>query len=169
MSLISWSVGKEAAPGGSGREGNAGRPGILLSVPGHGGDNPGQVAWPADGGSDRLDASYVPTMPRYKDMSERSNPEIVWGFLVLPFLTGIAILVALVANAFANSATFTAMDWLGQVVWLGLLGLGMMTALPAAGWQELQRRKGQKEADLKRARAGTAKKPAADDPEDIVP
>ena len=73
-------------------------------------------------------------MPKYKSMQERSNAEIVGIFLVLPILSGIAILVAMVANAVANSEGFTAMAWLGQVVWFGLLGLGLMSCLPAAGW-----------------------------------
>ena len=36
---------------------------------------------------------------------------------------------------------FAGADWLGQVAWCGLLGLGLMTAIPAAGWQELRRRR----------------------------
>ena len=70
-------------------------------------------------------------------MNERSDTGIILMFIVLPIPTG-SILFALVVNVMTHGRSFTALDWLGQVVWFGLLGLGVMTCLPAAGWQELQ-------------------------------
>lgn len=95
-------------------------------------------------------------------MEERSTAGIILMFIVLPVLTGIAILFALVVNVATHGRSFTTMDWLYQVVWFGLLGLGVMTALPAAGWQELRRRKGSRQAEGKEDQAKKVRKPAND-------
>ncbi|MFO1094492.1 MAG: hypothetical protein U0992_14485 [Planctomycetaceae bacterium] len=74
-------------------------------------------------------------------MSARSNAEIVLVFLVIAPLTGMAVVAITTLNAVRHAREFMTVDWLLQVGWAGLLGLGAMTALPAVGWQELQKRR----------------------------
>jgi membrane protein implicated in regulation of membrane protease activity len=83
----------------------------------------------------------APQMRAGKPIAERSALQIVVLFLVLPILAGGGILCFTLINAVDRGREFTAGDWFWQVGWIGLLGLGVMSALPAAGWQELRRRR----------------------------
>lgn len=78
--------------------------------------------------------------PRGKRMELRTNLEVVLVFMVFPVPVGIAILAMTGLNALAHGHLFTASDWLFQVVWCGLLGLGILLALPAVGIEELTKR-----------------------------
>jgi hypothetical protein len=83
----------------------------------------------------------APQMGSGKPIAERSALLIVVLFLVLPILPGGGILCFTLLNAVDRGREFTAGDWFWQVGWFGLLGLCVMVALPAAGWQELRRRR----------------------------
>jgi uncharacterized integral membrane protein len=80
-------------------------------------------------------------MRRGVPLAERSMANVIWMFMILPIIAGAAILVFAVVNVVANGREFTAADWLWQVGWFGLLGLGLMTAFPIVGWRELRRRR----------------------------
>jgi hypothetical protein len=76
-----------------------------------------------------------------KPMADRTTAEVVLMFVVVPPLIGTAILIYTLVNVVARSREFTAADWFWQVAWFGLLGVGLAVGLPAAGWQEIQRRR----------------------------
>jgi hypothetical protein len=100
----------------------------------------------------------APHMRGGRPIAERSAAQIVWLFIVLPVLAGVGILCHLVWIVTVGGSRFTAADWFWQVGWYGLLGLGVMTALPAAGCQELRRRKRAREASA--AQPGHRPRPA---------
>jgi hypothetical protein len=75
-------------------------------------------------------------------MAERSTAGVVGMFFVVPVLAGGAIVSWVVARVVTTAADLTAGEWLWEVGWFGLLGLALATGLPAAGWQELRRRRG---------------------------
>jgi hypothetical protein len=81
-----------------------------------------------------------------KPLPERSAGELVTTFVVVPILLAGLILALVVWNVAAHAGSFTAWDWLFQVVWAGCLGLGALLALPAVAWAELRRRKRQRQA-----------------------
>ena len=62
-------------------------------------------------------------------------------FFILPILAGIAVLTFMTRQIIQHGHEFTASEWFWQVGWFGLLGVLLMTALPAAGYQEFQRRR----------------------------
>jgi hypothetical protein len=74
-------------------------------------------------------------------IESRSAVNIVLMFFVLPILAGLAILTFTIVQIIKHGHEFTASDWFWQVGWFGLLGLLLMTALPATGYQEFQRRR----------------------------
>ena len=76
-----------------------------------------------------------------KPITERSALGIVWMFFVFPIAVGGAFTTFIVVRTIASGRQFTTGQWLGEVIFCGLLGLGIMTCLPAAGWQELSRRR----------------------------
>lgn len=76
-----------------------------------------------------------------KPMVERSTAEIVCMFIILPVVGGVALLSFGVVNVVTNGWQFSVADWFWQVVWLGVLGFGLVAALPAVGWQELRHRR----------------------------
>jgi hypothetical protein len=78
---------------------------------------------------------------RSAPMAERSTPGLIGMFFVFPILAGGALLSMTITIAVRESVSFTASDWFWKVGWSGLLALGLMTALPAAGWQELAKRR----------------------------
>lgn len=75
-----------------------------------------------------------------KPIHERSGRELIVMFVVVPWILGIAILTMIVVSQreFGNASTWK--DWLG-VAWGVMLSLALMLGLPAAAWQEWQRRK----------------------------
>lgn len=79
---------------------------------------------------------------RYRQLiTQRSSAQIVGLFIVFPILAGLGILCHLVWLIAVDSGRFTTSDWFWQVGWYGLIGFGVLTALPAAGYQELMRRR----------------------------
>lgn len=79
--------------------------------------------------------------PNPKRMDQRSTLEVVLVFIAAPIPIGIAILTFARDHAIANGHQFTISEWFFQVVWFGLLGLGLLFALPATGLQELDNRR----------------------------
>lgn len=100
----------------------------------------------------------APNMLAGRSIADRSAAQVVWLFIVLPVVAGVGILchVAwLVAWLVAvEGGRFTAVDGFWQVGLYGLLGLGVVTALPAAGYQELRRRKRLQDVSAGRSRPG---------------
>jgi hypothetical protein len=85
-------------------------------------------------------------MGRGKPISERTTAELVGVFIVLPVLLGGLLVTVVVCNAVARAGSFTLGDWFWQVVWVGLLGLGLAVSLPAVAFQEFRRRRAQRSA-----------------------
>ena len=79
-------------------------------------------------------------MSRYRRMSERSNSEIVWVFFIFSPVCALLLLVVAVVMVFRSGLPQTFADWCGLAWGVVVLPLGAL-ALPAAGWQELQRRR----------------------------
>lgn len=75
-----------------------------------------------------------------KPIHERSGRELIVMFLVVPWMIGIAILTMLIVSVREFGAVSTWQDWLA-IGWSVLLSLAIMVGLPAAAWQEWQRRK----------------------------
>lgn len=79
-------------------------------------------------------------MRRTKRMSERSNWEIVWVFLVFSPLCAVVLLVISLQMILTSGVPNTAADWFGLVWCVVVLPLSAIV-LPAVGWQELQTRR----------------------------
>lgn len=75
-----------------------------------------------------------------KPIHERSGRELLVMFVVVPWILGLGILTMIAVSLREFQATWTWRDWLGAV-WGALLSLALMLGLPAAAWQEWQRRK----------------------------
>lgn len=75
-----------------------------------------------------------------KPIHERSGRELILLFVVAPWIIGMAILVMTVVSLCEFHDATTWKDWLA-VVWGVALSLALMLGLPAAAWQEWQRRK----------------------------
>lgn len=86
-------------------------------------------------------AMSAPVTARAIPMSERSVPGVVGMFFVLPLLVGGALLAGAIVLALKRDGEPGAPEGYGGVAWMGLLALGLITALPAAGWQELRKRR----------------------------
>ena len=71
---------------------------------------------------------------------------------VVPVLAGGAIVSWVVVRVVTAAGDLTAAEWIWEVGWFGLLGLALATGLPAAGWQELQRRRQAVTGPSRRAR-----------------
>lgn len=75
-----------------------------------------------------------------KPIQERSGRELIVLFIIVPWIIGIAILTVVVVSLREFGAVSTGKDRLA-VVWGIVLSLALMFGLPAAAWQEWQRRK----------------------------
>lgn len=80
-------------------------------------------------------------MRRGYPIEKRSRFNLIGMFFVVPILVGLAILTFTVVQIVKRGHEFTASEWFWQVGWFGLLGLLAMTALPATGYREFQRRR----------------------------
>lgn len=93
----------------------------------------------------------MPGAPQFGNripIAKRSTTHIVIVFFAFPVIAGLALMSWTMFNAIAWYSESTNEKWLGQVAFGCILGLLMMTALPAVGWQELRRRRKEKEASL---------------------
>lgn len=75
-----------------------------------------------------------------KPISERSTAGVIGTFIVFPVLFGFVLLAVLCRWASANARDFTLADW-ARLLGVGVLVSASMTALPAVGWREWQRRR----------------------------
>lgn len=75
-----------------------------------------------------------------KPIHERSGRELILMFVIVPWILGAVILVMVVVTVRELQEFSTWKDWLG-VAWGVMLSLALMIGLPAAAWQEWQRRK----------------------------
>lgn len=75
-------------------------------------------------------------------MSERSNSEIVWVFLVFPPLFSIGLLAVIGWMMWRSDAAPSTGEIIGLIWCVVVLPL-IAIALPTVGWQELKRRKSQ--------------------------
>jgi hypothetical protein len=75
-----------------------------------------------------------------KPIQERSGGELIWLFLVFPVAIGAVLLALLFFNLAKHRNEYASKEWLG-FAWGLLLSAGLMIGLPAAAWQEWQRRK----------------------------
>ena len=89
-------------------------------------------------------------MGRGQPIESRSTAGLIIMYFGVPILAGLAILTFIVVQIVNRGHELTASEWFWQVGWLGLLGLAAMTALPAAGYREFQRRKKKTDATLSR-------------------
>ncbi len=90
----------------------------------------------------------APQFGRRALITERSTANIVIMFFAFPVLAGLALLCWTIFNASAWYSESTKGNWFSQVAFGLIFGLLIMTALPAAGWQELRRRRKEKEVSL---------------------
>ncbi|CAN5127655.1 hypothetical protein BH10PLA2_BH10PLA2_24780 [soil metagenome] len=75
-----------------------------------------------------------------KPIGKWTYAEICFLFFAFPICSGLGLLAFTLLNAWHRANDLSVADWCWQVGYTGLLGLGLCTALPAAGWQELARR-----------------------------
>jgi hypothetical protein len=76
-----------------------------------------------------------------KPIGEFSRAEIYFVFFALPIVGGSGLLAFTLFNAWRQANDLSVADSFWQVGCMSLLALGLCTALPAAGWQELTRRR----------------------------
>lgn len=79
-------------------------------------------------------------------MHVRSTAEVVAVFLIGPILFGAGLLGFAAFMMIDGRKELSLGQWLFQIGFLCMLGLGLLTALPAVGWQELRKRRQQREA-----------------------
>lgn len=75
-----------------------------------------------------------------KPIHERSGGELIRLFVVLPVAMGTGLLTLLLLNLAEHRHEYAWKEWL-SFGWGALLSAGLMLGLPAAAWQEWQRRK----------------------------
>jgi hypothetical protein len=75
-----------------------------------------------------------------KPIHERSGGELIRLFVVFPVAMGAGLLTLLLFNLAEHRHDYTWQEWLG-FVWGLMLSAGLMVGMPAAAWQEWQRRK----------------------------
>lgn len=82
-------------------------------------------------------------MPRYKAMSERSDAEIVWVFLIMPPVMAFLLLSVTIGMVLRVGMPTTVSNWLG-LIWCVIVLPAAGIGLPGVGWRELQKRKQQR-------------------------
>lgn len=80
------------------------------------------------------------SMPRSKLMSERSNAESVWVFLILPPVLAMVMLAGVMGAMIRQGATAIGENRFG-LLWCVIVLPAIAVGLPAVGWRELQKRK----------------------------
>ena len=91
----------------------------------------------------------APHFGRSIPITERSTQNIVIMFFAFPVLSGLALVCWTIVSAIASFPELTDWTWIWQVAFGCILGLLIMTALPAVGWQELRRRQKEKEVSVR--------------------
>lgn len=86
----------------------------------------------------------MPGAPHFgsdQPISQRSTAEVVSLFIVLPVIAGITLFSFTIGNLLIHRETSTLSDWCWQLGVGGFLSFGLVAAIPAAGYQELRRRR----------------------------
>jgi hypothetical protein len=96
----------------------------------------------------------APHMRAGQPIEKRSVFMIVCLFFVLPVLAGGGMLCHLGWYIISEGGQFTTSDWFGMA-WNGLIGFGVTTSLPAAGYQELRRRRQLRDASAGQLHPGS--------------
>ncbi len=77
---------------------------------------------------------------RSKLMSERSNAEIVWAFLIMPPLL-VTVMLAVIIGMAVCEGTAALRENLFGLLWCVIVLPAIAIGLPGVGWRELQKRK----------------------------
>lgn len=77
---------------------------------------------------------------RSKLMSERSDAEIVWAFMIVPPLL-VTIMLAVVIGMAMRAGVDALRENLFGLLWCAIVLPAIAIGLPGVGWRELQKRK----------------------------